>query len=283
MKILIVAHVFYPEVWPELRRCIDVIRATADCRLVVTHSADRSEMEALIRQGGFDAELRQTGKFGYDIAPFLQVIDSVDLGEYDYVVKLHTKRTLGQSVKLPLKNVAGDEWRRMLLEFCHTEENWQSSLDMMRRPRVGMVADARVIFSMADDPAHFPRQGVDAAARQAGLPRRENCDFVGGSMFVVKASLLKPMQNKFSSNQFVSPNDHSLSFAHAVERLFGYVVEAQGETIADFKGRGAGFRYLCRLKKFLYSDYFSEKHHFVHIFGMRVLCLKRINKGKKNV
>ena len=283
MKVLVVAHVFYTAIWLDLRACIDVIRATGECRLIVTHSSNGEDWGQWQQQNCPEAELRLSDNYGYDIGPFIQVLNSVELAEYDYVVKLHTKRTLAKSVKLPLANVAGGEWRQLLLRFCSTEEHWKSSLECLNHSRVGMVADARVIFSMIEDPAQFPRQGVDAAARQAGLPWCDDYHFVGGSMFAVKASLLKPLQHKFQATQFVSQNDHSVSFAHAVERLFGYAVEAQGMAVADFMGRGKGFRRLCRFRKFLYNEYWSEDHRFLQVFGVRFLCLQRKNKEKNNV
>ena len=104
-KLLTVLHVFYHE---QVDYFIDKLMNIngIDWDLVVTYSSYSAETEAKLKDFKPDVKMVQVGNAGYDVWPFIQVIQNVDFSEYDYVLKLHTK---GQS-KQRLNGLNFKEW-----------------------------------------------------------------------------------------------------------------------------------------------------------------------------
>ena len=90
-KVLVHLHLFYHEQLPYF---LDKLKNINNCDwdLIVTVCEHIDESEKMILNFKSDAEIRLVENNGYDILPFLNVIKSVNLDDYDFVLKLHTKR-----------------------------------------------------------------------------------------------------------------------------------------------------------------------------------------------
>lgn len=104
-KLLTVLHVFYHD---QVDYFIDKLSNIngIEWDLVVTYSEFSAETEAKLKIFKPDVKMLQVGNAGYDVWPFIQVIQNIDFDEYEYVLKLHTK---GQS-KQRLNGVNFKEW-----------------------------------------------------------------------------------------------------------------------------------------------------------------------------
>ena len=138
MKTAVVAHVFYPEMWPELAECVRSIGGGVE--LVVT-CVDRAVGEAALRDFP-GARLVVCENRGFDVWPFLKAIGEIDIHGFDAVVKLHTKRDidLGFDCRFNGCDFNGPNWRNRLLAFCRTPGAWRVAVDSAgplpaRRPR----------------------------------------------------------------------------------------------------------------------------------------------------
>ena len=104
-RVLVIAHVYYPELWDELAAGIERIPGEVD--LVVTLVEGRAEhLAEPIRARFPGADVRVLANQGRDVWPLLQVLDRVP--GHDAVLKVHTKRSPH------MRN--GDAWRRDLLD-----------------------------------------------------------------------------------------------------------------------------------------------------------------------
>ena len=239
MKTLVIAHVFYPQLWPELAACI---RNLGDCDLTVTYVDEASVADA--RRDFPHARFLLCENRGYDIWPFLKALQSVDLSAYDLVVKLHTKR----DIICEKRNVVGHTllngaaWREHLLAFVKTPEAWARTLAKFGDPKVGMVADRHVIFLRRDALKEMYCASFDEAVRRLnaewGIPARRGGRFVGGTMFAVRAAILARLLSRpFASEMFgVSGGHDKETFAHVIERMFGLVVGGLGYRVVAFNG-----------------------------------------------
>ena len=234
-RILVVAHVFYPQLWNELAECVRNVSEPHD--LTITYSDESAVVQA--RRDFPSARFIRCENVGFDIWPFLRALDGIDLGAYSYVVKLHTKRDviLDRPFRFNHANFAGARWRNRLLSFIRTPEAWRRSMARISSDRsIGMVADAACILRRNDVPWELTREGFDKGlelARSIGVDPA-NPQFVGGTMFLARAEIFHPLLGRFSAADFGGELVHgTVTLAHFLERAIGFCACANGMRIAD--------------------------------------------------
>ena len=239
MRIAVIVHVFYPEFWPELARCIRNIDGDRD--LFVTF-VDETAVEGA-RRDFPDAHFVRCENRGYDVWPFLKVVQELDLTAYDCIVKLHTKRDVVDDFKYEFNHAVfnGSAWREFLLGFVKTPKAWRKTLKALARPSIGLVADRHVILRRRDVPIARTRETFDRAAELLGLSveeMRHAGQYVAGTMFAVKPAALRPLLKRtFTADDFELPQGHlTETFAHVLERAMGLSVSAAGLRLAAFNG-----------------------------------------------
>ncbi len=186
------------------------------------------------------------------MGPFLHILNQVDLDDYSYIVKLHTKRTS--------KKTKGSAWREHLLSFLASPSRFNSYLAAFdSHPRIGMQGDYHVFLGLRK--WHDP-EGMDMLydwLRGHGEPRIRML-FVAGTMFIVRAALMKRVQEYgMELSDFPVSAAHSGSLAHVWERLFGYFIYRQGYILADrhIVLRAACFRSLSDIAHALVVGYLA--------------------------
>lgn len=241
MKIVIIAHVYYVDLWEDIANCMANFPHGTDIHVTTPH--DDPVLRSRVLKQFPDADFRVVENRGYDVAPFLTVLDDMDLSKYDYLVKLHTKRDVsGWCNYLPF---TAKRWRRLLLEFCSTKSKVNAALSFMERhPMVGMMAHPALIVSKGD---FEESESIKVLAEQEilKLGLQPTCRrFVAGTMFLARARCFLPLQGHVSQLAFsASPGDtnmneglHSSGLAHVYERVLGYLICAQRMKISDRHG-----------------------------------------------
>ena len=273
MKVLVVAHVFYPELWPELADCI---RTIGDCDLTVTYVDEASVAEA--RRDFPRARFLLCENCGYDVWPFLKAVQSVDLAGYDLVVKLHTKRDvdLPRKAEVGYTVLNGSRWRDHLLAFVRSPGAWAKTIARFADPSIGMVADRHVVFRRCDAKREAHGGSFDAAVRELnekwGIPAKRNGRFVGGTMFAVRAPILaRLVARPFSAEAFGASGGHETeTYAHVLERMMGLVVSGLGYRIEGFDGSVAVRRFWAALGKFFFDSRRTERRRSIRICKITV-------------
>lgn len=242
--ILIHIHVYYARLWPELRACVERVASLGlPFRLFVTMAGEKPQIAAEVAERWPEAELREVPNRGYDIAPFLEVLRSVRIEDFSYIIKLHTKRDVEQARVILCSaapvNMRGSRWREALLAFARPE-NFEKVLQTLEaEPQLGMVSHHLVIcprVSEKDKEQFKTWQQAVEMVKTLGLPKPPNSHFVMGSMFICRAELLKPLLRLgLKTEDFPSPDPEHLeeTIAHVIERLLGALVTAQGYVIRD--------------------------------------------------
>lgn len=236
-KILVHAHVFYPEIWEELAACIKNI-APYPYDLFVTLVEENKALEQQIKAFNPQATIQVIDNRGFDVGAFVKVINQVNLDDYDYVIKLHTKRDVPAGARVAKKyDASGSKWRTYLLSFLKTKANFEQSLRAFDTDAtLGMCAHHCLITHKkltSDDIFAFEQSEI--LLKEMGLPTNSERIYVGGTMFMVRAKLLEPLQKlQVNLDSFEKPDRQVVrSKAHILERLFGLLVTAQGYTIKD--------------------------------------------------
>ena len=254
MKTLVVVHVYYPQLWPELAACVRNIDGERD--LVITYGDEAAIAEA--RRDFPEVRFLQCENRGYDIWPFIAALQSSDLSTYEAIVKLHTKRDVESDIAFDFNHAVynGSAWRNFLLGFVRTPEAWHRARKLLAKSGVGMVAERHVVMRRRDVPVARTKESFDAAAEFLGLdPKRvsRSGQYVAGTMFAAKPAALRPLLGKeLTAEMFDPPAGHMTeTFAHVMERALGLSVTAAGLRIVAFNGSLRLRRAWYRLRKLI--------------------------------
>lgn len=230
LKLLVHVHIFYPQLYPELKACLENLRGL-NFDLYVSFVEDHPEIEADIRAFKPDAVIIKCPNCGYDIAPFIDVLSRVDLNDYDLVVKLHTKRDIPVKEHLGnLCDVSGSLWREKLLSFIRDRDAFHRILgEFMNWPALGMAANHGLILSTYTDCDSNILRQVKDFMRQHSLPMHPKSayTFVAGSMFIARSQLFIPLKELNLSFDDFPPmrgRKDERDLAHILERVFGWMV-----------------------------------------------------------
>lgn len=226
------AHVYYPELWDELEGCVRNF-PPGEYDLFVTTPHGDAAIGKRVLTAFPECDYRVLENRGYDVGPFIDFVNRLNLSDYEYLVKLHTKRDFN-GIENYIR-FSGAKWREWLLAFCKTKENLSATLRRFRDPTVGMVGHPSLKIATGD---FFESKKVIENAAQwvakLGLRPKRRC-FVGGTMFIVKAELFRCLQGKISIEDFAEIKSHEAgTLAHVFERVLGYVVYAQGYRISGY-------------------------------------------------
>lgn len=277
MRVLVVAHVFYPQYWQELLTCIRNVGPDAT---IITF-VDEASVEAARRDLPEATFLRSENR-GFDIWPFLQALTTVNLNDYDVIVKLHTKRDIIRDDAYVFNHFRfnGSVWRNWLLSFCRTPQAWRRTLSLLNRSSIGMVADRHVIVRRRDLPWPPPRKCFDDAVAEvrsvAGCRAFDpsSAQYAAGTMFVVRAEPLRfLLQRGFTAESFdVSGHERegTMLYAHVVENMFGLAVSAVGMRIEAVNGPLWWCRLYGPLLRFLFRVKETRRRRLVKVCGVTV-------------
>lgn len=230
-KVMVHAHVYYVWMWAELKACIGNISLPYD--LFVTLVADNEKLRQEILEFNPQAQIYIVENRGYDVWPFIYILNRINLDEYAYIVKIHTKRDTGIYHVGNGYSFEKDGWRRALLNFISSPKKFKKCCSAFQNnPRIGMISSYDCIHpaKMYPDALIYARKYYPDYI--FGL---SNYSFVAGTMFIVRTEILKPIQQmKINADQFAEPDQkHSIQFAHIMERTLGEAVYFAGYKIAD--------------------------------------------------
>lgn len=278
MKILIHAHIYYPEMWEELRRNIIVIAQTAECELYITLVKACPEIAEAAKKLPCPAHIILVENRGYDVGPFIHVLNQADLKQFTYVVKLHTKRDITTSPwYINGYDLGGSKWRTYLLRFCATPENWQKSLQTLAAADCGMVADARLIMSNETRQKYYARISEwENILQTAHLKDKK---YVAGTIFAAKAEVFYPLIGKLKMEDF-SPTSRAelVCLAHDFEHILGNLVGLAGLKIKSFDGQRVPFWHkpLFMLRRFVWYRKTTPDKVICKLFGVQIYKRRKV-------
>lgn len=230
--ILVVVHIYYPEMWPELETCLNNIPIPYD--LYVTTVSSNENMKTDILRFNPKAHFYVVENRGYDVWPFIFIINNLDLNDYSLVIKLHTKRDLPNLTRIGNGFAfRGNQWREELLKFIKNKHNLIKCIKTLNNStKIGCCASYKVIHPTRN---YWGCNAFSKNKYKKYLFFLDDFKFVAGTMFIMKAHLLEKIQQMhITANLFDVPDEtHSMQFAHIMERTLGEVVYANNVRIKD--------------------------------------------------
>lgn len=228
-RVAILAHVYYPDLLDEIVACL---RACPPGTALHITTQPRNESEVRKHLAAIQGvALHLHDNRGRDIAPFMGVLNSGALANFDVVLKLHTKR----SPHLP----NGESRRRLLfagLAGNHLQVNRiLGRFDNQTTGIVGWSKSYRNISSywMANKPR------VIQLCRAMQPASAIAVSFFEGSMFWFRPAALEPLRTLHIATEDFEPEDGRTDGAlhHAIERVFNLSALAAGYDVVSDTGR----------------------------------------------
>jgi lipopolysaccharide biosynthesis protein len=220
--VLVVAHAFYPEVWPDLQDRLARMPEAFD--LIVTLTRNHSEhLEANIRRRFPSARIHLMDNYGRDLASVIELAALGVLDGYDAILKIHTKRSPHR--------LDGDGWRLQLLDgVLPSPGGVRRILELLRTDRtVGLVVPSGNL--KGPETWGSDRELVEAlAARIPFAFDPDQLQYAAGSMYWVRPWVLRRLADLNLSKDHFEPEagHYDGSTAHALERFVGLVASASG-------------------------------------------------------
>ena len=221
-RVLVIAHVFYPELWPLLAERIARIPGPVDLVVTLVEGRSGDLADTIVAQFP-QVQYEVLPNRGRDMWPFVRVLELGLVGDYDAVLKLHTKASVHR--------IDGDAWRDRLLDsLCPSPEGIGLILDLLRSdPGIGMVAPEGGVLGREFWGSN--RLMVDALAIRTGIGvDPDRVWFPGGSMFWSRPD---PLNRLRDARLTVDDFEHEAvsidgTTAHALERFVGALAAHSG-------------------------------------------------------
>ena len=282
--ILVHVHIFYLDQIDFIINHLQNI--TKPYVLYVTMIEKNEEIEQKIKNLKPDANIIQIENRGYDVWPFIYIINHVDLDNFSYIIKLHTKRkssyiptNLGNGYKMCL-----DFWRKSAYAFLESKKVFNKAIKSFEKhPKLGMTATKNLIH---DNPNHVLVMDFAKKFYPQYIYGLNKFNFVAGTMFICRPGIMKNIQKMhIKSDLFDAPNsNHTTQFAHVMERTFGEAVYFSGYYIADkfsnvfkkihLKITPYLIHYLLKIKRFFYRTEKKKYIKTIKIFKLPVYRIK---------
>ena len=224
-KIAIAIHVFYLDIFSEILKA--PLNMLNMCDIIITVSSDKkAAVEALLLENNLIATIFEKENKGYDILPFLELIDYFIENKYDLILKLHTKKGLANLEEIYPN--AGNIWFKLLMEpiFGNTDQVNKIINHFEENPHIGMLGSAD--FYKSARKLMYGNEVDTAQILQHIAPERDiavDWGFFAGSIFWLKTDVLKPLLKIIEllkeTNNEKSQTGSSNSLWHSIERIFG--------------------------------------------------------------
>ncbi|WP_322889296.1 MULTISPECIES: rhamnan synthesis F family protein [unclassified Yoonia] len=218
-----VIHVWHLDVLDDLTDALQYLHKDAD-QFVTLPASFGQEQHDRVTAAFPKARIVAVENCGQDVGALFQLMQKVDLGSYDFICKIHTKK----GPFMP------DEWRRALLDGVLGSQGQVDHIVARFRadPQV-MLAGARQLFVYG--PAYLESNAETLAASYARLigdfdVQTRDWGFIAGTCFWIRTSILLDMAA--CAVDFPVADDAAdglLTFA--AERMFGLAVALCDGTI----------------------------------------------------
>ncbi len=220
-KTAILLHLYYQDLWVEFKQYIQPILSN-DVDLYVTVNENNEYTEDIKL---YAKEVLLVANKGMDFGPFILMYDKVKDLNYDFVIKLHGKKSLHTPG-------FGEYWRKNLINsMLQTTEKFNRIVEFMTLDRDILMASSAEFYH------DTVREAYNHPNRLAALPYinkvreylkvADHGCFFAGSMFIVSTKYLKQLFNNVDLNVLYNQFEDGYlmdSFAHGMERVIGYGV-----------------------------------------------------------
>jgi len=225
MKVAVVVHLFYADLWPEIAGRLRNIPIDFDLFVSVPRE-DAGALAALVLDDHPQAQVLEVPNAGRDVGAFFAVLPRVLAGDYSVLCKVHTKK----GAEYP------EAWRDLLLRGLLANKMLVTRIlhAFARDPELALVGAREVYLSGATQMTQN-REKIEEIVRSLypGRSIPDHWGFFAGTMFWARPDLFRALAQcgdrirSFEDDN--TRNDGQL--AHALERMFGVLATLEGKRI----------------------------------------------------
>lgn len=228
MKICVCLHLYYLDMIPEMKKYLCNID---EYDLYITTPAENVNNEEHILKEFSGAKIIYTNNVGFDMYPFVCFLKEVDLSSYDLIVKLHTKKDIPIEYSLNGFDLSSGWWRYYLLNpILGTKKSVKKVIKLfVKNKKVGLVGSKELLIRDSDIDKDIDMNCVNDVMNQLGLQINKK-EFIAGSIFIIRANLLLPLQKKDYKEEDFPPYLPRTwnELPYCLERCFGMMISSQG-------------------------------------------------------
>lgn len=261
----------------------NIISSSCQVKIIVTITENDVDLKSQIATLIPEAELVSTINCGYDVGPFFQVLKRVDLNEFDYVVKIHSKdNRIGIISKFGEHMISRYQWPRILLDAISPSSSFfeKNIQEFEKDPKLGLIGSSYLIVRGNDD-----CQKIDSnLLKRLNIDVDDSNSYIAGTMFIVRASLLNFLKEYNCLDERFEdsvPGVKGGTLAHAYERILGWLVGCQGYTTKGFDQSWwktfTTSKFIGKLKKFFLNRRITDNGYLL----IRVCLIPVYNKKIK--
>ena len=226
-RVLVVAHVYYPEVWFDIEDRL--VRMPEPYDLVVSLVEGRTEvLEPQIAERLPHAIIHHVPNHGRDLGSLVELAGAGVFDGYDAILKVHTKRSPHR--------VDGDAWRVALLDgLLPSPEGIRRIIELLRSDdRVGLVVPSGSLHGAET----WGSNQVLVEALAARIPFAFDpavLRYPAGSMYWARPWILRRLADLELGDEHFEPEASHVdgSTAHALERFVGVAAQRSGLDVVD--------------------------------------------------
>jgi lipopolysaccharide biosynthesis protein len=239
-KTAVLIHLYYIESWPLFIDRLKFLDKPYD--LFITLPAAHIDFIATINRDYPAAYVFETPNRGRDVLPFIQIAPTLLDKGYEYVLKLHSKKSSHRT--------DGSEWLVDIVNSLLPDDRstLDDLFDTLQKKDTGIVGPENQYLSLV---VNFEANGVVMSkvinriyskstsykVLQAG---RSDHGFFAGTMFWARLDAFKPIiDNHFGISNFQKESGQiDATFAHGLERVFSLIPEIEGRNMYEIGRQG---------------------------------------------
>ncbi len=226
---VVILHLFYTELWQDVSRYLKNIPVPFDLYVSIPDGKEDTAAEAVLRDYQ-NAFIYRSPNRGRDVAPFVAIYSAIASLDYQYLCKVHTKKSHHLH--------DGDAWRDYLFqELIGSADRVQAIFDNFQQdPTLGMIVPKGFLYSGIDINSMMNQAVLDQLSERLGVGyNRFRFDYPAGSMFWCRAGCLRKLgEAGIETTDF--PEEHgqlNRTLAHGIERYFGILTMDSGYKLQD--------------------------------------------------
>lgn len=223
----VLVHLYYPDMWDELRTYIANIDVDFDLYVNFVESTWLGSVMSQVREDFPKAKIKISPNEGRDIGGFFSLLKGVDFSKYVAFTLLHSKKS---------PHVTRDYaamWKKSLMGAIlgDSETVKQNLTAFLTEPEIGIIGSVQTRHLGQESNAEGMRKLFQIYRIS---PENEECEYVSGTMMMVRAEVMQAVYLPLANHQFVNGDNKGIEHhidgqvEHSVERIFGNVMRQLG-------------------------------------------------------
>lgn len=290
-KGLVHIHIYYEKQLDYFIKALKILK-NFDCDIYITYI--NLSQNALKKLGFFTNNLIKVLNKGFDIFPFIQILNMVDLKNYFWLLKLHTKGSRNCLIELAGHKYFGFGWRNMLVEsLIPNKKTFEKNILLLENsPEIGIVTAENLIMQFSKEPDDKKERIIEdfrQTCNLLNLPFSDNVQYPSGTMFLARADIFNKLKELNLKEDFFADKKETsamtISRAASIERMIGYLALLQNKKLQGVinpktiltEGIKAFFAELIFIKIFSIKNKYRNhiKYKILTILGVEMVLNKK--------